>query len=234
MCTTVMLALMHFEYPGYLVLLATLPLLAALSIRSLAGLGPIRRVVAIVVRCVVVACMVLALAGAQWVRTIDDLTVIFVLDRSSSVPRDLQEEGFEFVQRSCEAMRPAKDRLALIHERLLRNQCRYNMIYSQDRYLDILPYRASKGKAIRYLSYKWEIPLGNFLVCGDSGNDEEMLRGEPLGVVVGNYSPELIKLKGIRGIYFARQKYSGGILEGIKRYQFIEKATQHQGTRDSS
>ena len=121
---------------------------------------------------------------------------------------------------------PGKDRLAMIHERLLRNQCRYNLIYTQDRYLDILPYRASKGKAIRYLSYKWEIPLGNFLVCGDSGNDEEMLRGDPRGVVVGNYSPELKKLKGIRGIYFAREKYSGGIIEGIKRYQFIEKATR--------
>ena len=114
MCTAVTLALMHFEHPGYLVLLATLPLLAALSIRSLAGLGPIRRVVAIVVRCVVVACMVLALAGAQWVRTIDDLTVIFLLDRSSSVPRDLQEKGFEFVQQSREVMRPTKDRLAVV------------------------------------------------------------------------------------------------------------------------
>jgi sucrose-phosphate synthase len=121
---------------------------------------------------------------------------------------------------------PAKDRLVMIHELLLKNQCRYNLIYSQDRYVDILPYRASKGKAIRYLSYKWEIPLKNFLVCGDSGNDEEMLRGEPRGVVVGNYSPELKQLKGIRGIYFAKQKYSAGILEGIKRYQFIEKASQ--------
>jgi sucrose-phosphate synthase len=123
-------------------------------------------------------------------------------------------------------LEPGKDRLAMIHERLLKNQCRYNLIYSQEKYLDILPFRASKGKAIRYLSYKWEIPLGHFLVCGDSGNDEEMLRGEPLGVVVGNYSPELKKLKGIRGIFFARQKCSGGIIEGIKRYQFIEKATR--------
>jgi sucrose-phosphate synthase len=121
---------------------------------------------------------------------------------------------------------PAKDRLAMIHERLVKNQCRYNLIYSQDKYLDILPYRASKGKAIRYLSYKWEIPLGNFLVCGDSGNDEEMLRGEPLGVVVGNYSPELKKLKGSRGIYFAKQKYASGILEGVKRYRFVQKAAQ--------
>ncbi|MGD9229113.1 MAG: HAD family hydrolase, partial [Desulfobacterales bacterium] len=36
---------------------------------------------------------------------------------------------------------PAKDRLAMIHERLVKNQCRYNLIYSQDKYLDILPYR---------------------------------------------------------------------------------------------
>jgi sucrose-phosphate synthase len=123
-------------------------------------------------------------------------------------------------------MKPAKDRMATIHQRLLRNKCRYNLIYSQNRYLDILPYRASKGKAIRYLSYKWEIPLRNFLVCGDSGNDEEMLRGEPLAVVVGNHSPELNKLKGYRNIYFAKQKFSGGILEGVARFNFIEKAAK--------
>jgi len=76
------------------------------------------------------------------------------------------------------------------------------------------------------LSYKWNIALGNILVCGDSGNDEEMLRGEFLGVVVGNHSPELRRLKGVRGIYFAEGEYSGGILEGIEKYNFIEKSTQ--------
>lgn len=122
-------------------------------------------------------------------------------------------------------MRPGKDRLPKIHERLLRNKCRYTLIYSHNKYIDILPYRASKGKALRYLSYQWEIPLNNFLVCGDSGNDEEMLRGDILGAVVGNYSPELEKLKGQRKIYFAKQKYAGGILEAIQHYKFIKKAT---------
>ena len=63
-------------------------------------------------------------------------------------------------------MDPAKDRISAIHNRLLKHRCRYTLIYSHDRYLDILPFRASKGKAIRYLSYRWEIPLINFLVCG--------------------------------------------------------------------
>ena len=121
-----------------------------------------------------------------------------------------------------------KDRLAIIHNLLLKNKCHYNLIYSHDQYLDILPYRASKGKAIRYLSYKWEIPLKNIMVCGDSGNDEEMLRGEPLAVVVGNYSRELSTLKGARHVYFAKKSFAAGILEGINKYHFIEKA---QGTR---
>lgn len=128
-------------------------------------------------------------------------------------------------------MRPGKDRLPKIHELLLRNKCRYTLIYSHNKYIDILPYRGSKGKALRYLSYTWEIPLNNFLVCGDSGNDEEMLRGEPLGVVVGNYSPELAELKGQRNIYFAKQKFAAGIIEAIQYYKFFEKAQNRTDKR---
>jgi sucrose-phosphate synthase len=119
-------------------------------------------------------------------------------------------------------MKPGKDRLSMIHDRLLNHRCRYNLIYSHDRYLDILPYRASKGKAIRYLSYKWEIPRKNFLVCGDSGNDEEMLRGESRAVVVANYSHELNRLKGVRNILFADSACAGGIIEGLRHYGFIK------------
>lgn len=133
-----------------------------------------------------------------------------------------QEEQTQRKYKISYFMDPGKERLARIHNRLLRNKCRYNLIYSHDRYLDILPYRASKGKAIRYLSYKWEIPLGNFLVCGDSGNDEEMLRGEPRGVVVGNYHHELEPLRESRHVYFAKPPCAGGIIEGLKHYRLIE------------
>jgi sucrose-phosphate synthase len=135
-----------------------------------------------------------------------------------------QEEATQRPFKVSYTIEPGKDRLAMIHDRLVRSKCRYNLIYSQDEFVDILPYRASKGKALRYLSYKWEIPLANFLVCGDSGNDEEMLRGEPRGIVVGNHSPELDALKKLRGIYFARRSCAGGILEGIGHYKFLDKA----------
>ncbi len=96
-----------------------------------------------------------------------------------------------------------------------------NLIISHGAYLDILPYRASKGRAIRYLAYRWNIPHDSILVAGDSGNDEDMLRGELLGVVVGNHSQELKKLKGRRRIYFAGSKYAKGVIEGINYYNFL-------------
>ncbi|MBU6459670.1 MAG: HAD-IIB family hydrolase [Proteobacteria bacterium] len=97
-----------------------------------------------------------------------------------------------------------------------------NLIHSHGEFLDILPVRASKGQAIRYLAYKWGLPLQNFLVSGDSGNDTEMLIGDTLGIVVGNYSPELHRLKGQTQIYFARHHYAAGILEGLAHYGFID------------
>jgi sucrose-phosphate synthase len=134
----------------------------------------------------------------------------------------LQEDEAQRKYKISYYMNPGKDRLSQIHSLLLSHKYRYTLIYSHDEFLDILPYRASKGKAIRYLSYKWEIPLKNFMVCGDSGNDEEMLRGEPLAVVVGNYSHELKELKGSRNVYFAKAHCAAGIIEGLKRYRFIE------------
>jgi sucrose-phosphate synthase len=135
-----------------------------------------------------------------------------------------QEEATQRRFKISYYMDPGKDRLAEIHNRLLNQKCKYNLVYSHDQYLDILPYRASKGKAIRFLCYKWEIPLRNIVVSGDSGNDEEMLRGEPAAIVVANYSPELDVLRKSKHVYFARQPCAGGILEGLKKYRFLEKA----------
>jgi len=120
-------------------------------------------------------------------------------------------------------MGPKSEKIHEIGEILLSQKLKYNLIYSHDQYLDILPYRGSKGKAVRYLSYKWEIPLENIIVCGDSGNDEEMLKGETMAIVVGNHSHELDKLRGHRKIYFAEGECASGIVEGLHYYDIINK-----------
>lgn len=102
------------------------------------------------------------------------------------------------------------------------------LIYSHGEFLDVLPIRASKGHAIRYLSYKWGLPLANFLVSGDSGNDIEMLTGDTMAVVVGNYSEDLAHLKGAPRVYFAEATHAHGILEGMQHYKFGIQATKAQ------
>lgn len=108
-----LLAAYRFESPGYLVLLAIIPLLIALSFRSLSGLGPIRRGIAVTCRCLVVALMVLALAGMQTTRDNDDLSVIYLVDRSNSVPRGIQQKTFDFIKDSLKGRRP-DDRVGVI------------------------------------------------------------------------------------------------------------------------
>ena len=111
--------------------------------------------------------------------------------------------------------------IAIVKEELIANRIKANVIFSHGQFLDIIPFRASKGKAIRYLAYRWNILYENILVAGDSGNDEEMLKGELLGVVVGNYSRELEELKGSKRVYFSDVQYAGGIIDGIKHYNFF-------------
>lgn len=114
---------------------------------------------------------------------------------------------------------PIKEIQALLRKHRLNAQA----IYSHQAYLDILPARASKGQAIRYLAWRWGLPLNDFLVAGDSGNDREMLLGDTMGVIVGNHSEELADLEGRERIYFAHRHCAGGITEGIRHYHFAEK-----------
>ena len=94
--------------------------------------------------------------------------------------------------------------------------------------MDFIPIRASKGLAIRYIAFRWGLPIENLIVAGDSGNDEEMLRGDTRGVVVGNYSKELEKLRGSERIYFAEKHYANGILEGIQHFGFLDSEEKRQ------
>ncbi len=102
-----------------------------------------------------------------------------------------------------------------------------NLVFSHQAYLDLLPIRVSKGLALRYLSVKWGLPPERILVAGDSGNDEEMLRGDTLGVVVGNYSKELERLRGQPRLLFADGSYAWGVIEALEHYEFLGNIQTH-------
>jgi sucrose-phosphate synthase len=106
---------------------------------------------------------------------------------------------------------------------LLRQQeLSVNTTLSFGQYLDFVPVRASKGQALRYVAKQLNIPLERFLVNGGSGGDEDMLRGNTLGVVIANrHCEELSILTNTERVYFAEGAHAWGILEAIKHYDFF-------------
>ncbi|MCG6157336.1 HAD family hydrolase [Rubinisphaera margarita] len=108
-------------------------------------------------------------------------------------------------------------------KRLLRQAgIKANVVMSLGMYLDVIPVRGGSEYSMRHLLYRWGFAPEKVLVGGDCGNDEGMLKGRTLGVVVGNHSPELNKLKKWPRIYFAEGQHARGIIEGIQYYQFLD------------
>ena len=103
-----------FAAPGFLALLLLLPGLWWLGYRRLAGLGRFRRWFAIAFRTAVVVLLVMAAADLQLVRTNNDLTVIFVLDQSLSIPQQQRAAMIRYVKEEVHAHRRDKDRAGVI------------------------------------------------------------------------------------------------------------------------
>ncbi len=84
--------------PWFLILIPlVLPPLVWWSYRSLAGLGPVRRGLAITFRAAVITLVILALAELQTVWKSDRLATIFLLDVSNSVPADQQKLALNYI-----------------------------------------------------------------------------------------------------------------------------------------
>lgn len=84
-------AIRHLEFvrPEWLALLLFVPVVVLMSRKSLSGLGPVRKWVAVGARAAGIALLAMALAEPRVKRTSENVTVLFVVDRSFSVPQDL-------------------------------------------------------------------------------------------------------------------------------------------------
>ena len=97
-----------FDSPIYLLLLLLLPLIWMWSFKSLAGLGPYRRIFSLAFRTIVFTLLVLALANLQLRRTSETLTVIYLLDQSASIPTEQREAMVEVVLKDVQRNRQQK------------------------------------------------------------------------------------------------------------------------------
>jgi len=105
-----------FDRPGYLFLLVLLPVIWWIGGRSLRAIGRGRQFVAVGARTLVVLLVIFALADAHLVRTIDRLTVIYLLDQSLSIPDQQRRAMIDFVNASVQRHRDKarQDRVGVI------------------------------------------------------------------------------------------------------------------------
>lgn len=98
------------------------------------------------------------------------------------------------------------------------------LIYSDAKDLDLLPKNGDKGLAVQFLRQKWNIAPEKTIVCGDSGNDISMFKGQEKSLIVANAKPELLQWyeqNSNERIYLAKSNCAGGIMEGLKHFNFI-------------
>lgn len=103
-----------FASPKFLLLLLAIPLAVWIGRRTLAGLDPFRRRAAMTLRILGIVLLALALAELQWKDVLDEMQVIFLVDRSLSIPAEQEQLALDVVNAATKTMDPKRDRAKLI------------------------------------------------------------------------------------------------------------------------
>ncbi|MHC4975150.1 MAG: glutamine amidotransferase [Planctomycetota bacterium] len=105
---------MQFANPQWLLILPPLVLLVWwIARRSMSGLSRRTRLLAILIRAIVLASLVGVLARPSWRRVSDDLAVTVVFDTSRSVPRAEAQNARRYIQQATSSATP-RDRLGVV------------------------------------------------------------------------------------------------------------------------
>ncbi|MCK6475485.1 MAG: glutamine amidotransferase [Phycisphaerales bacterium] len=106
----------QFDRPVWLLLIPILGVLAWwMGRRSLAGLGPVTRWVALVARLVVICLIAGAMAEPQWRTEAQDVSVTVIVDASESIPASVQKDIDRYVEEVAASGRERPtDRLGLL------------------------------------------------------------------------------------------------------------------------
>ncbi len=106
----------QFDRPVWLLIIPTAgALIWWMGRKSLAGLGPVTRWVALAARLVVICLLAGAMAEPQWRTEARDVSVTVIIDASESIPADIQKQVDRYVEETSAAGRERPtDRLGVI------------------------------------------------------------------------------------------------------------------------
>ena len=105
---------LHFDRPGWLVVLLLLVPVFLMSRLSAGGMSRTKAYLTFAIRCLVIGMLTVALARPVWEKRGEGLTVTLILDRSQSIPLAMKHYSQEFLRQATEARDNPLDRLAVI------------------------------------------------------------------------------------------------------------------------
>lgn len=101
-----------------------------------------------------------------------------------------------------------------------------DLLFSADRYLDVLPRGVSKGATLRQLAQAEGFDPDAVIVAGDTLNDLSMFTTGFRGVVVGGAEPALVeRVRKMPRVFIAKDEGCGGILEGLAHHGTAVEST---------
>lgn len=147
-----------------------------------------------------------------------ELAVAAVIDRFPGLVRQdvPQERRCSYY---CDPRTLAKFRTDIEHA---ARELGCSVLYSDDRYLDILPPDTDKGRTLRALTRELGLAHERVLVAGDTLNDLSMFTAGFQGVCVGKSEPALVEAtQSLANVLHAEAPGCGGILEAIEHFDLL-------------
>ena len=112
--------------------------------------------------------------------------------------------------------------LPLVRKRLRQSKCSASPHLRCHWYLDIVPLRASRSEAIRFLTLRWGLSLDQVLVVASEQGDGELIKGLTTAVVPVEHDPSLESLRNHQRVFFSSVAREG-VVDGLRHFRFLKK-----------
>jgi sucrose-phosphate synthase len=133
----------------------------------------------------------------------------------------LQEPAHQGLFKVSYRLRAANpDLLSLVHQRLRRDGLQAQPQLRCHWFLDVLPQRASRSEAIRFLALSWGLSLEQVMVVASQQGDGELLEGLPATVVPADHDPSLKRQQSQQRVFMSHRSSVDAVLDGLSHYRF--------------
>ena len=111
--------------------------------------------------------------------------------------------------------------LPLVRKRLRQSKCFATPYLRCHWYLDIVPLRASRSEAIRFLILRWGLSLDQVLVVASEQGDGELIKGLTTALIPVEHDPSLESLRSQQRVFFSSVDREG-VADGLKHFRFLK------------